>query len=1420
MGWGIVVQLGLLALSLAASYYLRPKAGSERAKKAGIGDLNLPRAEEGDAIPLAYGRVRISSPIVVSVSPLVEDSDPDGPPHTEYFISMKLVLCQANHRVGDAVGGGQFISMFVGDKELPIFAAGSLGGDAPQPNVEVHKLASADILGSDGPVPNGTYGSLIFYGGRWDQNRLSYDLWSTEIAAEVPSYRGQVMVSLTGDVPNVAGDLWHIGNSPNLPPYSFVVDNPVTIPGYESVTGPIGNGEANPAAVIYDILTNEWGRLGNPTSSVDIASFVDVATTLRDEEHGISVVVQQPNEAQDLIETILRQIDGVLYEDPITRQYTLRLIREDYVVGDLPVIDPSNVARDHEPPHKPGSLWQETPNEVRVIWTDPAKGYKPGVAPAQDMANVAAQGGRRRTREFQFPWVTNVRLAYHLASRELNFLARPLEKLEVTVNRSMFDLRPGDPFVFNWPAWNNYTNVFRVMDLDAGTLEDGSITITAVQDRFAFPANVFDPDEVGPSTYRPSPIVDRIITETPRWVQLKSFEAGGLANVDAQHGYYLAKPEGFDSRYRVDAEIDGAPLAADSPARPFPGTFEVDLAYDSRTKAGYDTATGLRIRAVVGWTPTAATAFSISTLGLNLIQIGDELLTFEGVTNLGGGDYLLTNVWPAVLDTAPALHAVGDPGYVLPGPQGLGALGSGVFRHGATIDTLTAAAAGSSWTPAEVNPADTIVARSRNLLPYPPAKLLVAGSATPAALTDDEGVTLDWRDRSRIAGTITRPDAADETTEAGVTFDAVAYKGAGAQVSLVVGHSSHTLKVALGAAGHGLLEVGVDARKVVTLPDATTPILGGWQVPTLELLAHHYRNLLLNPRFAEAATIGWTWTVGTPATSTTNALGGAGSYVTTAAAVANLDGYQTRSIAGYDPAGLRATLYFAAVKDPAGGGGADTITVYLYSLDSVGNVLDTATYGPSSPAAWAWQVLDLATLNAATVSIKVRVVMAGGGARALCGFTESHLYVGQVSGQLLVNPSFEANPVAPVESWTETVGTWQGLTATKYGSPTYVRPNDAASAQLQQDITITTGYEGGVAVLRGGRMNDDASDTGKVTIAALGVADVVLASTASAEEAITPTNTWARRLLALELPATTLKVRVRLDATRVSGTPLNACFDDFDLRLHKHLDPDQEITATFDTPMSQRLPSTRYQWLRDFPAVVAPNHAIYDGGLVGRLGPEPLLEAVGVALVGGTLVVDQALPSAVQTTTAYEMPNRTGGSAVQVAPVGTSFANFSSAQDWAALVFFRTREPGAWNGAADLCGRVVGAVGWYLWITLGGRPALTVIGTTGTVTLTGDEVVIHGDLSAAGVTFDSVADTITLVDGLGSYTASTATIGQFRGDDVGRFAFWGSGSGLPPFAGQIARGYMWRGARPTATELRSTLTYLAVPSALSLVASW
>ncbi|MEK9646190.1 MAG: phage tail protein, partial [Alphaproteobacteria bacterium] len=521
MAFPVLIALGLLALSMAATYYLRPDTSAEKLRAASLSDFGAPRAVDGDALPLVYGTMRLRSPALVwfgdlAATPITVDGGvlaEDQLVGYRYDVSMRLILCRGNTPVSEAgqFAGARFNALYIGDKKVRFLST-----------TEATYGFTAQIHDDD--APGGDFqGYLYFYRGRWDQQLMggfgvyAVDRGTTpeEAADTTPPYRGQVMLSLRQ---------WYCAQ-PSLPLISVVVTNPITIPGYETETAPIGADQANPAAVIYDLLTNAWGGVGSSTSDIDLASFAAVAETLRDEQHGISIALARTTDARQVIEDVLRQIDGVLYQEPTTRKYVLRLIREDYTLGSLPILDESNIIG---PPKLTSSMWSETVNEVRVIWTNPDRDYADATAAAQDLANVNAQGGRRRSSEFRYPGVQNFALAAYLATRDLNFLSRPIMKLELSVNRTGVTLRPGDAFRFQWSAWG-IDAVFRVMEPKFGSLTDGAVTFAAVQDRFSVAGTLHTPpdavnDDFGGAAY-PTPILLRTITEAPRWIQLKAFEA-------------------------------------------------------------------------------------------------------------------------------------------------------------------------------------------------------------------------------------------------------------------------------------------------------------------------------------------------------------------------------------------------------------------------------------------------------------------------------------------------------------------------------------------------------------------------------------------------------------------------------------------------------------------------------------------------------------------------------------------------------------------------------------------------------------------------------------------------------------------------------------------------------------------------------
>lgn len=1428
MAWNFVVQLGVLAVSLIVAYYLRPEA--ERAKAAGLNDFTFPRAEEGDAVALVYGTVRVESPSVVQF--WVTGAQPIEPGGVivgyTYSVEMRLMICRTNARIDDAdADSATMRAFYIGDKRADISQPGSATGIADTFGNTVCRI---DNEPSGGATEGKTEGYVIFYNGHWSALRNTHeDAAAISDPAEdgIPStersaYRGFVTARLFR---------WNV-DSPSIAPCSPVIFNPCTIPGYKAQTGALGMGDCNPAAVLYDILTNQWGGVGNDATLVDVASFVDVAAVLADEQHGVSIIVTKQNEARAIIEEILRQIDGVLYQDMNAGaggRYVLRLIREDYNPATLPVFDASNCS---EEPELPSLLWSETFNQVNVVWTDPLGEYRPATATAQDHAGIAISGGRVRSVDLRFPGVSSASLANTLAHRELNFLSRPIYTIRMKVNRAAWNLKPGDPFKFTWAPWG-VTIIFRAMEVDLGTLVDGSITITGVQDRFSISGTAFDPatpDSAIDAPPSPDPIQHRLITESPRFIQQAAWNAGTLNNADAQRGYYLALPEGSDSRYRVDAAIDGEPEEADAPARAFPATFTTGLSY-ARATDPYDVAVGIVVENLAGGTFQTATAAQIQVTGRNLIALFDddghhEVLAYEAAADLGGGQYQLQNVWRGLLDTVPRDWPAGTFGCVLPGTSGVSALGRRTFRHGVEVTTHTPAAAGSTWTPNADSPEDTLTARSRVLLPHRAQGLLVNGSLAPANLEED-GLLMDWRARAATTPTIKRGDASEETVQSGQTYVAVGYKGTtdDAQVELYNGvwaTADDTILVPTGAVGHGDLEAGVDTFRAVLLPDGTSPTLSGWQVPTAPLRAHHWRNMLLNPRFAHnsGGLLGWTTVSGTPAVAATFMLGGAGFYVTGAANGGTTVIRQDVDVSGYLPSSMAVVLDFYARLLTDAVAGDDTVTVSLQALDAAVTVLSTTTYGPASPATWARQTLSIGLLDPAAHTLRVTITLTavtGGGSdpTANVAVTEMALRLGQVSAELLANGSFEDGGGGGLTSWTQTVGTWQTPAATPYERTYYAQPDSAASAQLRQAVSIPTGYEHGVALLECARMNAAADDTGTVTLEALDSLGNVVASDTTGAEVITPTAVWQRRRLTIDpIPVTAVTLRVTLDAARVVISDLDACFDDFTLRCHKHLDPDAEIEVEWSASVAQPLPKTATAWKFAFPTVNPPDYALYDGSAVGRLGIEPLLMASGAeAFLGATAIHWDGNE---RTTTCYEA--RPGVSdRIENSPTGTAFCNFSSSTSFTVLAFWKVRPGASLVDGFGIAGRMSTGIGWELRLTdTDGFPMARVTGASAAASVTGTVTAADGSLHGAAMIYDATADTLTLVDAQGNASASTVATGELLGG-LGKLRILFAGEvEAASLDGQVLRLYVWRSALSVA-DINEVLRYKAHdPSGLIL----
>ncbi len=556
MPWGIIIQVGIYAGLWLLNKYTQPKTPPPVARTRN--SLDLPRTDEGTPVPLVFGRCQVKSPVLTWCSQLNTKMGPDDKFIT-YGLYMLYVIgipMGAGTTQSNQLNGPLLHNVWMGDQLLPsagiLPQAGWRNGGAVVNQTNVLKQ---NFLGGPGNG-GGLVGSYQWFGGWSDQSFISpASKIGFAIAnggtptTQIPGHRRQMCVSFANGVADSSDpfflqtymlngdptgllypvpDGFSLGENPDVNGFAFEVSSygdkvfSMVTPGHDF------GGDADPIEVIYDLLTNPWGRLGLDVSKIDMPSFLAASTTLKAENHGYSMVHYQTEDAQSVIAGILQQINAAMYEEPTTGKFHIKLIRADYVVSSLPVFDESNI---EDVTDFQWSTWHDTVNEIRVKFTDRDQQYSVATVVVPSLANAVGNNNRRRVKEIQYLGISNMILAAAVAARDAMQLSAPLAKISMKVNRDAWALRPGDVAVVNYAKYNISGLVCRVAQNDLGQLTSNTISLDLVQDAFAS-------DYVGQTSItvnavqQPIALVTRSVIECPRWIQHEAQNAGLINDAD------------------------------------------------------------------------------------------------------------------------------------------------------------------------------------------------------------------------------------------------------------------------------------------------------------------------------------------------------------------------------------------------------------------------------------------------------------------------------------------------------------------------------------------------------------------------------------------------------------------------------------------------------------------------------------------------------------------------------------------------------------------------------------------------------------------------------------------------------------------------------------------------------------------------
>lgn len=763
-------------ISMVVSALLAPKPKVENAKAANASDANFPTASSTTTLSVVWGKVRLRSPNVgwygdFLTVPITRTQETDGffgigaksvtqTIGYKYYWGQHLILCH-----------GQVTLHSLWADERLIWSGTSTGGPISVDNENFY----------GGEEQGGGLTALIdFYSGSSGQIPNDY---LTAKLGQVPAYNGIASIVWRGpsgggipySVPGITmawvGNAYtktitnrtywrtsgYIGTSPQPQPVNAEVSrypNPLNDSYFK-----IGD-DANPAAIIYECLTNDalgedgWG-LGMAPSMIDQASFLSCSQQLFSEGFGVSMAWESPAAIDDVIADLCKVIDAQVYRDFASGKMRMKLIRQDYDPATLPVLDESNILTFTK--FDQGVI-ESTSNEVVVTFRSRERGYKNTTAQAQDLANMRQQNDVN-SQAVEYLWITLPGLADRVANRDLLSVSTPMAKAEVVVNREAYAYGPGDPFKITWPQLGIDSMIMRVKSVAIGMPLANQIRMELVQDVFSLNSTAYsDPQASGWVDPLPLPAV--VTTHM-------LMEAPYLFNQDANHARFLYLSErpnigsySLELLDKLNGDLDNytsrgvfqsfCPVA--TILNDYAASFSIDESGTLNISGGVD----------LGRLSNATESMLRHGVNLFVFAATGEICACSDIHPNVDGTYTLFGVWRGLLDTVPMSHTAGERIYFL---------SSAAFPANASYGQTAQVAAFSRIAgPKGISAGSGVLIKaftSRNLKPLPPGRVLVNGMPRPATLTGSADIAWEHRNRLTDALQVARQDDVGGATPEG-----------------------------------------------------------------------------------------------------------------------------------------------------------------------------------------------------------------------------------------------------------------------------------------------------------------------------------------------------------------------------------------------------------------------------------------------------------------------------------------------------------------------------------------------------------------------------------------------------------------------------------------------------------------------------
>jgi hypothetical protein len=489
-----------LVFSVTASMVMGQGSDKQEAANSrnGAEDLTINTATEARPIPVTFGKVKIGGNIVrydksrFKSKPIYQEDVVEteggkgfgggaagGPEGQDAIIGYDYFL---SWDVGYCVGPVDEISGLVLQPTEKNLLSDNPDKEGAQTTTPITFNDSTTRVQRDISDGDSIEGNARFYSGAHNQNRYSNDHYNEDHE----NHRNVCFIHFRetkmGRAPSPPSMMIEVTRLPR------VLDaNGDTIAGFP-VRGSTSSGDhaydhANPAAAMWEILTNDLWGAGIPHDQLDVESFKAAAVFFASKKIGLSFVLSSQdrmseaiNFIRDHVQTVLiwngEKVKMVVLMDRTGAYNPIHRITRDQVVD--PVFS------------RP--TWPSTVNEIRITFINRRAKHRTQTVVVQDLGSIEAVG-RIQSRSYDLPGLPTRAIATRQARRILNESAYPQASLSFRMNRILSGLEAGSFVIFVWPDWTNGEAItfWRVTEIRDNQTDSGDLEVQLIEDTYAVP---------------------------------------------------------------------------------------------------------------------------------------------------------------------------------------------------------------------------------------------------------------------------------------------------------------------------------------------------------------------------------------------------------------------------------------------------------------------------------------------------------------------------------------------------------------------------------------------------------------------------------------------------------------------------------------------------------------------------------------------------------------------------------------------------------------------------------------------------------------------------------------------------------------------------------------------------------------------